>query len=241
MIVTVTHVVMAAILLSQKLKPMVSFETSVLEIQLADLAPAIDVEPEPTEPLDESEATIVAETPPPATQIEPRPAAPQEPAPEAEPQPAEPQTQTVLTQLDTAPAGLAPAPTSAAAIDAPTGETTGEAVMPAQVASALGQMNCLKLKRHEEGSCPPPDPFEVAIASAERDIPPERLFGDPRYISKTVSDKIFEKEAANRFLWPDEDLFTDPMAPGAYNARRIRNGQEPLWSQEMRDGFSKSE
>lgn len=221
---------------------MAAFEPDVLVIELADLAPEIEEPPEPVEPLVEPKPTVDT-VPPPAVQlqIEPRSAPPQGPAPEAEPQPAESQTPTILTQLDTAPAGPAPAPNSAAAIDTPSGETAGDAVTPAQIASALGQMNCLKLKRHEEGSCPPPDPFAVAIASAERDIPPERIFGDPRYISKTVSDKVFEEEAANRFLWPDEDLFTDPMAPGAYNARRIRNGQEPLWSQEMRDGFSKSE
>ena len=79
------------------------------------------------------------------------------------------------------------------------------------------------------------------MANAKRAIPPERLFEDPRYIAKTVGDKIFEAEAAKRFLWPDADLFADPLPPGAYNARRIRNGQEPLWSQDMRDGFRKKD
>ena len=241
-VVTAAHGAIAAALLSQKLKPMAEFDPDILEIELAELAPEIEVPVEPLPPLPEPEPIASTSIPPPATRpTEPSLASPPDPAPAAEPLPAEPPNPTVLTQLEAIPSGPVLVPSSAATAETPPGEPSGDAVTPAQVASALAQMHCLKLKRHEEGACPPPDPFAVAIASAERDIPPERLFGDPRYISKTVSDKIFEKEAANRFLWPDEDLFTDPIAPGAYNARRIRNGQEPLWSQEMRDGFSKSE
>ncbi|MEL6857205.1 MAG: hypothetical protein AAFO74_02390 [Pseudomonadota bacterium] len=114
-------------------------------------------------------------------------------------------------------------------------------VSAAQIANALQQAECLNLKRRDQGVCPPDDPFEIALAIQERGIPPERLAPDPRHLSLSVSDKIFQREAANRFHWPDADMFEDPMAPGAYNARRIRNGQEPLWSQEMRDGFRKEE
>lgn len=221
---------------------MASLEPDILVIELAELPPETEATAELVVPLAEPAPTVSAEAPPSLPEpIEASSAAAPDPATANEPQRAEPQTPTVLTQLDAASVGPAPDPSSAAAGETPSGETSGHAVTPAQIASALEQMHCLKLKRHEEGACPPPDPFAVAMAAAERDIPPERLFGDPRYIAKTVSDKIFEAEAANRFLWPDEDLFSDPLAPGAYNARRIRNGQEPLWSQDMRDGFRKSE
>lgn len=242
MIVTAAHVTLAAVLLSQRLTPMSAFDPTILEIELAELAPEIETPPEPPAPLPHPKPVLSEETPPPAP---PPPEFPTPPptdsAPAPKPQPAEPQTQTVLTQLDDAPSGFATAPNAGAAVETSSDAPSGETVSQAQVASALKQMHCLKLKRHEEGACPPPDPFAVATANAERAIPEERLFGDPRYVEKSVSDKIFEKEAANRFHWPDEDLFNDPMARGAYNARRIRNGQEPLWSKEMRDGFRKSE
>lgn len=240
MIATGVHIALAAILLSQELEPMRAVKPDILEIELAELPPEIEVKPKierEIEPVSEQEPVVPLAPPAPTIATEPQPPDPPPvPARAENPQPAAPQTMDVLTQLETDPAGPPVAPSLAAA-----GETVEHPVTPAQVASALTQMHCLKLKRHEEGDCPPPDPFAVAAANAERAIPPERLFGDPRYIAKTVSDKIFEKEAANRFHWPDADLFNDPMAPGAYNARRIRNGQEPLWSQEMRDGFRKSE
>ncbi|GAB5454533.1 MAG: hypothetical protein Hens2KO_07620 [Henriciella sp.] len=228
MIATGAHIALAALLLSQELEPLSAVKPDILEIELAELPPEPEVEPEPVLPLAPPTPTITSEPP----RSEPALI----PARAEDPQTAAAQTMDVLTQLETAPTAPPVAPTVSAA-----GEPAGDPVTPAQVASALAKMHCLKLKRHEDGDCPPPDPFAVAAANAERAIPPERLFGDPRYIAKTVSDKIFEKEAASRFHWPDADLFNDPMAPGAYNARRIRNGQEPLWSQEMRDGFRKSE
>lgn len=242
MVVTAVHVVLAVIFLNQKLAPMVSLTPEILEIELAELAPEVEAPPEPIAPVPDPEPIITEETPPPVlSPPEPSSPLPTDPAPTPDPQPTEPQTQTVLTQLEAAPSGVAPTPSGSGASEAATGETTEDSVSSAQVASALKQMHCLKLKRHEEGACQPTDPFTAAMANAERAIPEERLFGDPRYVEKSVSDKRFEREAAERFNWPDEDLFTDPMGEGAYNARRIRNGQEPLWSKEMRDGFRKSD
>lgn len=242
MIVTVAHGALAAILLSQKLQPMTSYDPDVLDIELAELAPEIEVSPVLPVPRPAPEPAVPAEVPPPAAKLaDPLPAPTPDPAPTPETQPVEDQSPTVLTQLEAAPSGTVTASNSTATVETPPGGTSEGIVTAAQVATALERMHCLKLKRHEEGACAPTDPFEAALANAERAIPEERLFGDPRYVAKSVSDKIFEREAANRFHWPDEDLFADPMAPGAYNARRIRNGQEPLWSQEMRDGFRKSE
>ena len=241
-IVTAAHVVLAAILLSQKLEPMALPTPEVLDIELAELEPEIEVPAEPTLPLPDQNPVIAEEIPAPAPPpAEPSPPPPSDQVPSPEPGPVETLTQTVLTQLDEAPSGLATPAGGSAAAAPRTDETSGDAVTPAQVASALEKMHCLKLKRHEEGACQPTDPFTAAMANAERAIPEERLFGDPRYVAKSVSDKLFEREAAERFHWPDADLFADPMGEGAYNARRIRNGQEPLWSQEMRDGFRKSD
>ena len=228
-VVTGTHIALAVVLLSQIIHPKSSNPPDVLEIELADLAP---------------EVSLPLPAPTPVREVSPEAPPPTETTAETSPEPVQtttPQSPTVLTQLDTAPAGPPPAPIAATPANTSSGETEGDTVSPAQVASVLKQMHCLKLKRHEEHACPPPDPFQVAINSAERAIPPERLFGDPRYVHKSVSDKLFEREAAARFNWPDADLFNDPMAPGANNARRIRNGQEPLWSKEMRDGSRKAD
>ena len=240
MIVTAVHVVLAVILLSQKLAPMAPLTPAVLEIELAELAPEIESLPEPIVPVLDPAPIVTEETPQLAlSPPEPSSPPPSDPAPTPEAHPVD--SQRVLTQMDKAPSGLAPTQSGSAPTETPTGEISGDPVTPAQIASALKKMNCLKLKRHEEGACQPTDPFAAAMANAKRAKPPERLFEDTPYIYKSVSDKLFEREAAERFNWPDEDLFADPMGEGAYNAWRIRNGQEPLWSKEMRDGFRKSD
>ena len=229
--VTATHVALAAILLSFSVPAPLIADQDVLEITIADFEPP-PPEPEP-EPEPDPEPPRVAETPQASVQSEPAPPpSPAQPSPELD----------VLVQrdpADSADIASAQSPTSDTPSDTPAGDGR---VTPGQVANILAHANCLKLKRHEEGACPPVDPFDAAIAAAERDIPPEQLYrSDPRYVAQTVDDKMFEAEAAKRFHWHDEDLFTDPLAPGTYNARRIRNGQEPLWSQEIRDGFTKDD
>lgn len=233
--VTGAHIAIAALFLAHEFHSDKQIGPDVLDIELAEFEPVETETPDPIDPAPEPE-TDPAQTIPPKT--DPAPSPPAEPPRQPAQKPVE--APSVLTQLETAPTGQV----AASAESITTGSSdqdAADAVSAGQVAAVLEKMHCLKLKRHEEGACPPPDPFEVAIAAAERDVPPESLFGDPRYISLSVSDKLFQREAANRFHWPDEDLFVDPLPPGAYNARRIRNGQEPLWSQEMRDGFRKSD
>lgn len=234
-VVTATHLAAAAIILSLSIPPPVFPDQDVVEIVLADLepAPAPEREPPIETPQPTPEPAIVApapsSTPQPTPQTEPRP----------EPRLATPEVLVQLEPSDGTDVSSQPAPASSTLSDTPLSDGI---VTEAQIANVLQKANCLALKRHEDGACPPPDPFDVAIAAEERDVPPEQLYrSDPRYVAQTVDDKMFEAEAAKRFLWPDQDLFNDPMAPGAYNARRIRNGQEPLWSQEIRDGFSKED
>ena len=234
--VALVHFAGLAAILSHVFSPTTSPESTYLEIELAEITPPPSVPDTPPEPPAEAPEPAQSESvetiPPPPTNQPPTasPSAPEPSAPATD-------SQTVLTQLDQSDASPLTSEASGRASEAP----AGEVVTAAQIATVLQQADCLKLKRHEEGACPEPDPFAVAIASAKRAIPPERLFADPRYVGKTVSDKVFEAEAANRFHWPDDDLFNDTMSPGAYNARRIRNGQDPLWSKDMRDGFKKSD
>ncbi len=231
--VTMVHVLGLTAILSHVFQTTAPTTRSFLEIELAEIEPPPPPDPDPVLQSEAIEVPVQQTPEPLPSEAPPMPVPTQAPSSQ-EPPAVTPETQSVLTQLDQSATGTL----SGQATEMPSiGESEGT-VTPAQIASVLKQADCLKLKRHDEDVCPKPDPFAVAIASAERAIPPERLFGDPRYIAKTVSDKVFEEEAANRFLWPDEDLFADPMSPGAYNARRIRNGQEPLWSKEMRDGFT---
>ena len=239
--VTVTHLAAAAIILSLSIPPPVFPDQDVVEIVLADLEPAVppDSAPEPAPDLPVEPPTPIPE---PAI-MAPAPSPVPQPPPQTEPTPEPPSaTPEVLVQLEPSDGATIENPPSVAADAMSNTPLSDGLVTEAQIANVLQKANCLALKRHEDGACPPPDPFDVAIAAEERDVPPEQLFrSDPRYVAQTVDDKMFEAETAKRFLWPDKDLFNDPMAPGAYNARRIRTGQEPLWSQEIRDGFSKED
>lgn len=247
--VTGLHALAAAFILSHVTEFELSPSTAAIEIELADLAPpsppAVETPPKPEIRNEESVVRPLRNTPPPAdassavTEPASSPPSSTEPSETAEtPRPASappspPNSQEVLTQLEQDIWGA----------QTPSGGTTpgSGGVSSAQIATALQQAECLNLKRRTDETCPPEDPFEIALALEESAVPPERLAPDPRYVSLSVSDKIFQREAGNRFHWPDADMFTDPLAAGVYNARRIRNGQEPLWSQDMREGFRKEE
>lgn len=251
--VTIVHAMAIAWLLPYVFQPTSMPRIEAIELQLAELqadAPAPTERADPIAPPDRASAlpTPPRNAPDPPREAVPTPEAiapePREmvtatadPAPSVDAAPHE-----VLTQNETAPDGVLAEIVQSLLTPGPSQSGSDTAATPEQLATVLAKSECLSLKRHpEEKDCPATDPFVAAAANAERAIPPERLFEDPRYIAKTASDKIFEAEAAKRFLWPDADLFADPLPPGAYNARRIRNGQEPLWSQDMRDGFRKKD
>ena len=93
----------------------------------------------------------------------------------------------------------------------------------AQVATELNLLDCQKLRDHRGDDCPDKDPFTAAATAAERDTVQPKPWADSDYINKTVMEKFLDREARARFLWPDADLFTDPMPPGAYYSQRIRD------------------
>ena len=131
-------------------------------------------------------------------------------------------------------------PSSPATLASPdTGST--DTISVAQIVGVLQQLNCQKLRHRPDPACPETDPFDAYTSVAAR-AEVERVYKyDRRHVSKTVSDKVYEAEVNSRLHWPDADLFADPLPPGAYDAQRIRNGQEPLWSEDMRAGFRKAE
>lgn len=110
-----------------------------------------------------------------------------------------------------------------------------------QVAKVLQSLGCQKLAHKKDEKCQEKNAFEAADAATSRLIVERVDKSDPDYRSKSVIDKFYQREVAGRLHWPDPDLFAAPLPPGAYDAQRIRNGQEPLWSKEMRDGFRKQD
>ncbi|MEL7040900.1 MAG: hypothetical protein AAGL90_05210 [Pseudomonadota bacterium] len=186
------------------------------------------------------------------------PSAPHEPVPEPEPAPKpKPQRETesvvvpeprsnadaplpeILTQRDPEPAAPGAAGPSAAeaghdGTEHPISPATG-----ADLAAVVKHAECLKLQRRDVDDCPPTDPFIAAAARAARALPEVFDRADPRPAISNVDEQFFNRAAEARLHWPDDDLFSGPMAPGAYNAQRIRQGLEPLWSEEMKEGFRK--
>lgn len=238
--VAIAHLVCLAAILSHVIEINDPPPRNILEIELAELTP----QPAPAPELPAAPPEPISEPPPaPADPIEARPVA--DPLPtdlDSTPEPPveaalSPDAPSVLTQLDQSEAGVTETQDNTGSPATGGGET----VTPAQIANILRQSECLKLKQQYDETCPKADPFLAATGVAERAIPPERLFEDPRYVAKTVGDIVHQQEWAKRFGTQDADLFTDPESPGAYNARRIRNGQEPIWSEEMRAGFRKKD
>lgn len=205
-----------------------------IEIEFAE----IEIVPEP-EPMPEPEPEPTPEPPPPP---KPEPAVPTLTlAPDLEPDvtPNPSDTPEILTQ--NVPAEL-PTASAPANVDPSPGETDkSSAVTDAEIASVLQQLHCQKLTHRKDEACPDADPFTASASVAARATVERNTEWDYSYRAQTATDKIYEQEVRGRLHWPDRDLFADPMPPGAYDAERIRRGQEPLWSQEMRDGFRKAE
>lgn len=231
-VVVAFHVAILAWILTSKLliqsQPPAAISIELVERQtppapMPTPEPARPLEP-PPEPPDKAVSTapppapvpVVRETPPAAITLE---------------------HPTVLTQNEAATEPGAAAPTDAASADPAAPDAAP--VTPDQIASVLRQLDCQKLTHRTPESCPYTDAFTAWAARTERATVERNTNWDRTYRSKSTIDEFYDREVRNRLHWPDQDLFADPMAPGAYTAERIRRGQEPLWSQEMRDGFRK--
>ena len=223
-LITGAHVLALAGLLSLRPTPPLYQGPPVLEIELATLPP------EPIAPLPEPEPEPELEPAPIVTQTA-TVSAPAPTPPTAEPVAPARETPTVLTQLGEA------GPDDPSAVVAP----ADTPLTPGQIQHVLKQADCQKLTRQRDPNCATKDPFEVALASAARqsqapeDAPdsPFATISDYDRLSYQVGGSTFQSQGMS------SDLFVDPLAKGAYDARRIRNGQEPLWSDEMKDGFRK--
>ncbi len=256
--VAAIHFALLAWVLTSKLVIQNNAPTPAISIELVELPPAPDPAPEPeqkVEPeLDPEPATIPkprakptaarAQTASPSSPADPSNGSEfpleilrssEEPSPES-PAPLSPALSIPQAQVE-------PTPTPEAIFTAPLPPTNPgeESATPAQIAGALRQLECQKLTHRKHESCATTDPFTAWASNAARKTVERNTDWDRSFRSKSVIDNFYEREVRDRLHWPDEDLFADPMPPGAYNADRIRRGQEPLWSKEMRDGFRKAE
>ena len=222
------HLTLAAILMAMPLPILRQPDMVVVEIEFAERP-----EPPPLEISPETEAEPI-----PPTEMEPAPdpvAAQVEPAPEMpEPRVPEPLTgeSEVLTRLDAEP------PTSTTHADTP-----NDTIDPAKVSQALRLLSCQSLTRAREADCPTPDPFAVADALEARDEAAHNPAAIPVFKEQNAAERFFARQKRNRHMFPgmDADLFGDTLPSGAYDAARIRSGREPLWSEDMKRGFTEPE
>lgn len=224
-LVALAHVALLSWVLSQSVGNSVSPVLETLDIAFAEVLPLPEPEPE-LEPEPEPEP-VVQEAPLVAPRSDPSVA----PAPSPK---------TVLTQLqsDASPA-VAPQTSDPAPPDdpAPTVDTGA-------LAQVLQRAECQRLSLKAKDDCPKADPFAVAEASmARQGSAPTSAQLAGNYGPKSMLEGFFSQRDNVPYLMPgmDGDLFTAGLAPGAYDAQRIRNGQAPLWSKEMRDGFRKED
>lgn len=231
--------IMASKFVIQSTAPPISFSIEIAEV--TPLPEALMPEPEPEPdllPVPPDAPSPAAVSTSPTSTPEPAPvAAPSEPPASEEPQTTDPPQHPDVLTHDETPSG---SETNSAA-PAPSTDAGTDAVTPDQIAGVLKQIECQKLTHRIDESCPYADEFAAWTANTERATVERNTEWDRSFRSKSTIDKFYEREVRGRLHWPDEDLFADPLPPGANDAARIRRGQEPLWSKEMRDGFRKSD
>jgi len=223
--VVLAHAVILSWVASLRVGMTVSPVLEILEIDFAEVLPL----PEPRlEPETHSRAE-------PEKQDAPKPRS--KPDSSASPA-AAPSPMTILTQLESETNASTPPSARVPSVD------TAQTVDPNALAAVLQRVDCQRLSFKVDEDCPKLDPFDVAEASMARQmaVPSSaQLVGD--YGPKSMLEGVFSQRDKDPYLMPgmDGELFTSGMAPGAYDAQRIRNGRAPLWSKEMTDGFTKSD
>ncbi|MEM1037551.1 MAG: hypothetical protein AAGI14_12415 [Pseudomonadota bacterium] len=194
--------------------------------------------------LPEPEAEVIEETPGPVEQQEPEPVEAQQPFP-ATPEPV--QTESAQAPLSNVTSLIESPDVSETVVAAPSGEVQTTDQPPsnlAQAAEALRRLECAKLSYERREDCPPPDPFAAADAQQRlREQAQETQFSalDPNaYGPKTSIEKWAAKNddfAPVSLFGEDNSIFLDTMAPGAYNAQRIRNGERPIWDKDIENAL----
>jgi len=217
------HVAMVALLLNVTIAPIPATQPSAVEILI------VDPEPETAVPATADDPTVVepiVKTPPSAQSgPEATPSDPEEAVAVPE----------VLVQTETESVQTDPVETSA-------GEPS-EMITSDQIAAVLQGLSCQSLTRKPQQDCPETDPFTAADAIAIREGSARGPAPLSFQFQQNTTEQFFANQKKARHMFPgmDADMFADPQPSGAYTADRIRNGQEPLWSEELKRGFRKRE
>ena len=194
--------------------------------------------------LPEPDPEVIEETPEPVEQQEPEPVEAQQPFP-ATPKPV--QTESAQAPLSNVTNLIESPDVSETVVAAPNTEAQSSdqpTTNLAQAAETLRRLECAKLSYKRREDCPPPDPFAAADAQQRLREPAQaNRFSalDPNaYGPKTSIEKWAAKNddfAPVSLFGEDNSIFLDTMAPGAYNAQRIRNGERPIWDKDIEDAL----
>ena len=233
--IALVHAGAAALFLSQTLMIEQTEKPDPVLIDLADLIEPPQTTPEPTEPDQD-----------PLPPVEPLPAAPQTPPP-ANRAPQVPDPLSVLTQAEPS-----DAPDSVAPILQPPPSDADPSLADAEMAQAaamvLRRAFCAQPRNAGHPTCQSEDPFGALAEGFDRKqaeslpqptLPAEAFAGSfsDRYTQREGHYAQTQPKSANAasqlHLWPDGDLFKDTLAPGAYNARRIREGKAPILDRDL--------
>ena len=119
----------------------------------------------------------------------------------------------------------------------------GDVATPAQterVSEVLTRLDCAILTRGRDKDCPEVDPFiqaETDLLRSEQNttgilaITDASAFGPQTNIEKWAAKN--DGFTPTSLFGEDNSIFIDPMAEGAYNAQRIRNGDNPIWDRDI--------
>ncbi len=230
--VTLAHAVILAFVATMPPSSIKTEKVAVLNVELVERpsAPApeiapIDAPPDKTDPHSQLPAQVTASEPvQPATGVE-------HPNSNAD-------GLDILTSLEP---GMGDQPVPSASTG--TGTNDSKTIDERQIAQALRLFSCQRLTRARDEDCPKPDPFAVAEALDARQqaaLDPQQI---PAFNQENAAEQFFSRQKQARHMFPgmDADMFGDTLPSGTYTASRIREGREPLWSEDMKRGFTKSD
>lgn len=109
-----------------------------------------------------------------------------------------------------------------------------DAATDAQAAYALRSFRCGQLGRDKSDEC---DDIPLSPGEPLPDDSGGARFVqlDPFPFEKNAVETFFSQDEREPYLMPgmSGEMFADPMARGAYNAERIRNGQTPIFDRKL--------
>ncbi|MCR9079373.1 MAG: hypothetical protein NXH78_09765 [Hyphomonadaceae bacterium] len=230
--VTLAHAVILAFVATMPLSSIKTEKVAVLNVELVERpsAPAPEVaaiDPPPAKPDPQSQAPLQITAPEPV-----------QPETDVEHPDSNADGLDILTSLEP---GMDDQPVPSASTG--TGTSDSKTIDERQIAQALRLFSCQRLTRARDEDCPKPDPFAVAEALDARQqaaLDPQQI---PVFNQENAAEQFFSRQKQARHMFPgmDADMFGDTLPSGAYTASRIREGREPLWSEDMKRGFTKSD